>query len=63
RLGAELFFVHTEDGILDFGRARGLGDVYKLQHKYRLQMLQRPFLQSKRFGNDSPAPYAHFNAR
>ena len=31
-----LFFFQAEDGIRDLVRSRGLGDVYKRQHKYHI---------------------------
>mgnify|MGYP003380553345 CR=1 FL=1 len=32
------FFFQAEDGIRDLVRSRGLGDVYKRQHQYRLTL-------------------------
>ena len=35
-----VFFFQAEDGIRDLVRSRGLGDVYKRQHIYRIEFLQ-----------------------
>ena len=48
-----IFFFQAEDGIRDLVRSRGLGDVYKRQHRGQreTQRVRRPSQRAGRAGN------------